>query len=92
MIGSAALIGFACAVTLTLTLALPALLVAPDDVPRMSAGVFTLGYGLAMTMSVIGGFAWDVSGNAAFAFVPIAVWLLPLVLLPLVTDFSTRRA
>ena len=45
-----------------------------------------------MTMSVIGGFAWDVSGNAAFAFVPIAVWLLPLVLLPLVTDFSTRRA
>jgi len=92
VIGSAALIGFACAVTLTLTLALPALLVAPDDVPRMSAGVFTLGYGLAMTMSVIGGFAWDVSGNAAFAFVPIAVWLLPLVLLPLVTDFSTRRA
>ena len=51
LIGSAAMIGFACAITLTLVLALPALLVAPDDVPRMSAGIFTMGYGLAMTIS-----------------------------------------
>ncbi len=89
---SAALIGFACAITLTLVLALPALLVAPDDVPRMSAGVFTLGYGFAMVMSVLGGIAWDISGKAVFAFLPVTAWLLPAVLLILVTHFSQRRA
>lgn len=52
---SAAMIGFSVRVILTLVLALPALLIAPDDVPRMSAGVFTLGYGFAMTMSILGG-------------------------------------
>ncbi|MGL4261591.1 MAG: CynX/NimT family MFS transporter [Afipia sp.] len=92
LIGSAAMIGFACAVALTLVLALPALLVAPDDVPRMSAGIFTLGYGLAMTISILGGIAWDISGSATFAFVPIAIWVLPLVVLTLMTDFSTRRS
>lgn len=89
---SAAMIGFACAVTLTLVLALPALLVAPDDVPRMSAGVFTLGYGFAMIMSILGGIAWDISGKAMFAFLPVAVWLLPAVILIFVTDLSQRRA
>ncbi len=91
-IGAAALIGFSCAVTLTLVLALPALLIAPDDVPRMSAGVFTLGYGFAMIMSVLGGIAWDISGKAAFAFLPVAVWLLPAILVILITDFGQRRA
>ncbi|MBN9596853.1 MAG: MFS transporter [Afipia sp.] len=89
---SAALIGFACAVILTLVLALPALLIAPDDVPRMSAGVFTLGYGFAMTMSILGGIAWDISGKAMFAFLPVTVWLLPAVILIFMTDLSQRRA
>lgn len=89
---SAAMIGFACAVILTLVLALPALLIAPDDVPRMSAGVFTLGYGLAMTMSILGGIAWDISGKAMFAFLPVTVWLLPAVILIFMTDLSQRRA
>lgn len=92
LIVSSAMIGFACAVALTLVLALPALLVAPDDVPRMSAGMFTLGYGLAMAISIIGGIAWDISGNVAFAFIPIAIWLLPSILFTLITDFSKRRA
>jgi CP family cyanate transporter-like MFS transporter len=89
---SAAMIGFACAVILTLVLALPALLIAPDDVPRMSAGVFTLGYGFAMTMSILGGIAWDISGKAMFAFLPVTVWLLPAVILIFMTDLSQRRA
>lgn len=92
VVASAALIGFACAVTLTLVLALPALLVAPDDVPRMSAGVFTLGYGFAMIMSILGGVAWDISGKAMFAFLPVTIWLLPGVFLILITNFSRRRA
>ena len=92
VVTSAALVGFSCAITLTLVLALPALLIAPDDVPRMSAGVFTLGYGFAMIMSILGGIAWDISGKAIFAFLPVTLWLLPAVVLILITDFSRRRA
>ena len=89
---SAAMIGFSCAITLTLVLTLPALLVGPDDVPRMSAGVLALGYGFAMVMSVVGGIVWDISGKAMFAFLPVIVWLLPALLLIFVTDLSQRRA
>lgn len=89
---AAAFIGFSCAVVLTLVLTLPALLVASDDVPRMSAGVFTIGYGVAMLISIIGGIAWDASGNPAFAFIPIAIATLPVILFALLTDFSKRRA
>lgn len=92
VLAAAALIGFSCAVVLTLVLTLPALLVAPDDVPRMSAGVFTIGYGIAMLVSILGGIVWDVSGNPAFAFIPIAVAALPVIFLALLTDFSRRRA
>lgn len=92
VVAAASLIGFSCAVTLTLALALPALLVAPDDVPRFSAGVFTLGYGFAMVISILGGVAWDISGKATFAFLPVALWLLPSVVLILMTSFSQRRA
>ncbi|MDO8980673.1 MAG: MFS transporter [Afipia sp.] len=91
VLAAAAFIGFSCAVVLTLVLTLPALLVAPDDVPRMSAGVFTIGYGVAMLISIIGGIAWDVSGNPAFAFIPIAIATLPVILFALLTDFSRRR-
>ncbi len=92
VLAAAAFIGFSCAVVLTLVLTLPALLVASDDVPRMSAGVFTIGYGLAMLISIIGGIAWDASGNPAFAFIPIAIATLPVILFALLTDFSKRRA
>lgn len=92
VLAAAAIIGFSCAVVLTLVLTLPALLVAPDDVPRMSAGVFTIGYGAAMLVSIVGGFVWDVSGNSAFAFIPIAIAASPVILFALLTDFSRRRA
>lgn len=89
---SSALIGFACAVVLTLVLALPALLVAPDDVPRMSAGVFTIGYSIAMMVSILGGMAWDISRNAAFAFLPVAIAVLPIIVISQLTDLSQRRS
>ena len=89
---ASALIGFACAVVLTLVLALPALLVTPDDVPRMSAGVFTIGYSIAMMVSVLGGIAWDVTHNAAFAFLPVAIAVLPIIVFSQLTDLSQRRS
>jgi CP family cyanate transporter-like MFS transporter len=87
----AALIGFACAAVLTLTLALPALLVAADDVPRVSAGVFAIGYGVAVINSVLGGIAWDLTGNAAFAFLPVAIAVLPIIVSTSLIDLSKQR-
>lgn len=91
IIGAAACIGFACAIVLTLVLALPALLVLPDDVPRVSAGIFTIGYGGAMIVSILGGMAWDISRSPAFAFIPVAIAALFIILFALLTDFSKRR-
>lgn len=88
----AAVIGFSCAWGLTLLLSLPALLFAPDDVPRVSAGMFTVGYGVAVLVSIVGGRIWDITGHAAFAFLPIAIAVLPLVLCPLWTDFKQRHS
>jgi CP family cyanate transporter-like MFS transporter len=88
----AAVIGFSCAWGLTLLLSLPALLYAPDDVPRVSAGMFTIGYGVAMHVSLAAGMAWDFTGKAAFAFLPIGIMVLPMMILPLFTDYSKRRA
>ena len=88
---SAGLIGFACAGVLALALALPALLVPPEDVPRLAAGMFTIGYGMAMIVSVIAGAAWDAAGIAAFAFLPIALAGLPLLLVTALIDFSRRK-
>ncbi len=92
VVSASALIGFACAVVLTLVLALPALLVGPDDVPRMSAGVFTIGYGVAMTVSVLSGIAWDITHNAAFAFLPVTIAVLPIIVFSQLTDLSQRRS
>ncbi|RTL54684.1 MAG: MFS transporter [Bradyrhizobiaceae bacterium] len=92
MIAGAGAIGFACAVILTLVLALPALLVAPDDVPRVSAGVFTIGYSIAMVVSILAGVTWDVTGRAAFAFLPIAIATLPILVITRFTDLSTSRS
>lgn len=92
LIGASALIGFSCAILLTLVLALPALMVAPDDVPRMSAGVFAIGYGVAMIVSVVAGVMWDISGDAAFALVPVAIVALFIVLFALLMDLSKRSA
>lgn len=87
---AATLIGFACAGVLTLVLALPPLLVAPDDVPRMSAGVFTIGYAIAMASSLLAGVAWDIAGKAAFAFLPVAIAVLPMLFVTPLIDFSRR--
>ena len=89
---AAALVGFTCAIGLTLVLTLPALLVAPDDVPRMSAGIFTIGYGIAMLISIISGMVWDITGNAAFAFVPIGLAILPMIVIPLAIDLRAQRS
>jgi CP family cyanate transporter-like MFS transporter len=77
----AAVLGFACGAGLALGLALSPLLSEPRDVPRVSAGMFTISYMVAMIMSVLAGAAWDATGTARAAFLPIAAAALPMIVL-----------
>jgi len=88
----AAILGCVLAGALTLALALPALLSAPGDVARLSAGMFTISYSLAVGISVISGAAWDLTGLPSFAFLPIGFGALPLILLTPTIPFARRTA
>jgi CP family cyanate transporter-like MFS transporter len=66
------LIGFASALALVLTLALPPLLVSPADVPRFSAGILLITYATSFLGPVLGGAAWDATGRPAAPFLAIA--------------------
>ena len=75
---AAALIGIATAVTMTATLALPALLSPPADVPRTAAGMFTISYTCAIIIPTICGALWDVTGKPWTAFVPLCLCAVAL--------------
>lgn len=74
-------LGFAGAVALILALALPSVLSAPHDVHRTSAGMFTISYSLAMALSVVCGWLWDLTRMPVAAFVPAAGCGLMIMLL-----------
>jgi MFS transporter, CP family, cyanate transporter len=73
------LLGFITAVTLILALALPSVLGAPDDVHRTSAGMFTISYSVAMVLSVVGGWLWDLTGLPVAGLAPAALCGLVIV-------------
>jgi CP family cyanate transporter-like MFS transporter len=75
------LLGFANTITLVLALALPSILSAPEDVHRTSAGMFTVSYGMAMVLSVIGGWLWDFTHIPLASFAPVALSALAIVAL-----------
>lgn len=81
MVAAATLQGFAAAAILVLVLALPPLLSPPDDVHRVTAAMFTISYSCAVIVPVVSGMAWDVSGIASSAFVPIGLCGILLVIL-----------
>jgi len=70
---STSLIGISTAITMTPTLALPALLVPPADVPRTAAGMFTISYTCAIVIPTICGALWDITGKPWTAFVPLCL-------------------
>jgi len=72
------LVGVSTALTMTPTLALPALLVAPADVPRTAAGMFTVSYSCAIVIPTICGALWDVTGKPWTAFVPLTLCAVSL--------------
>jgi CP family cyanate transporter-like MFS transporter len=89
----AAWLGFSAAGLLALNLALPALLCARADVGRMAAAMFCIGYGLAVLFTVLGGAMWDFTADARFAFLPISLSaVLVLVLTPTIRhDLMSRN-
>src|SRR6185437_1643281 len=64
-------LGFATAILLILSLALPPLLSKPEDVHRTSAAMFTISYMLAVVTPIVGGWLWDRTGLAIAGFAPI---------------------
>jgi MFS transporter, CP family, cyanate transporter len=72
----AAMIGFFGAGILTLTLALPPLVAGTEDVHRMAAGMFTIGYTFAFVVPIVGGILWDVTHVPVTAFFPVIVGAL----------------
>ncbi len=81
VIAWAGVAGFAGAMLLTLTLALPSVLGAAADVPRLAAAMFTVSYSLALAAALLAGRLWDLSGVAAMAFLPFALAALAVTLL-----------
>jgi CP family cyanate transporter-like MFS transporter len=84
IIVSAGLVGFTTSMTLAASLALPALLSTPGDVPRTAAGMFTISYACAIIIPTISGALWDVTGKPWTAFVPLCVCAVTLTVLGVV--------
>jgi MFS transporter, CP family, cyanate transporter len=90
ILAAAALVGFCAGGTFVLTLALPPLLSAPEDVHRVSAAMLTIGYGCAVVVPIISGLAWDVTGIGAVAFLPISACALIMLGLAATIRFERR--
>jgi MFS transporter, CP family, cyanate transporter len=86
-VASAAALGFFAGGGFALGLTLPPLLSPPREVARVSAAMFTISYAGTMLISVLSGFAWDLSGSARFAFLPIALSAVPSIVLVLTINF-----
>jgi MFS transporter, CP family, cyanate transporter len=79
----AGMLGFSAAFGFVLSLAFPPLLAeTPGEVHRISAGMFTIGYGMAFLVPLLAGAAWDRTGIAAVALAPVAIGALCLLLAP----------
>jgi CP family cyanate transporter-like MFS transporter len=65
-------LGTASAFVFTVALTLPAALADGTEVARLSAGMFTIGYGLAFLVPLAGGALWDAVGSGWAALAPVA--------------------
>jgi CP family cyanate transporter-like MFS transporter len=75
----AAVWGCAGAGVLVLVLALPPLISPPEDVHRVSAGMFTVSYACAVIVPIVSGALWDLTGWSFAAFIPIVICSLVLI-------------
>jgi len=79
----AGVMGTFSALAFVLILAFPPLLAADsDEVHRLSAGMFTIGYSATFLLTLACGALWDRTGIAAAALAPIALGVLSLLIGP----------
>ena len=78
---AAGLVGFTTAMTFAPALALPAVLSAPRDVARTSAGMFTVSYTCGIAIPTISGALWDITGRPWTAFLPMCLCAVMLTVL-----------
>jgi MFS transporter, CP family, cyanate transporter len=78
---AAGLVGFTTAMTFAPALALPAMLSAPSDVARNSAGMFTVSYTCGIIIPTISGALWDITGRPWTAFLPLCLCAVMLTVL-----------
>jgi len=92
IIGSAGVIGFATAMTLTPILALAPALAKPADLGRTAAGMFTIAYACAIIVPTISGALWDATGKPWTAFVPLCLCTVALTILgAVVTKYRSPK-
>ncbi len=84
----AGLLGLCAGLVFMLALALPPLLVEANDVPRLSAAIFTIGYASAFAGPVLGGLIWDATTVPATAYAPVLLAGIGLVILPVALRFQ----
>ena len=70
---SAAVLGFASALSFLVTFGLPAILSPPEGVHRMASGMLTISYTIAVVTPVIAGALWDLTGIPWTTFVPLGI-------------------
>ena len=87
---AAVLLGVSLAVTFVVTLALPPVLSPADDVHRISAGMFTISYSLAVIIPVVCGALWDLTGHPWTAFIPLGVCAVALTVLGFALSLHAR--
>ncbi len=75
--------GFVNAAAFILILALPPLLTEPQDVHRVSAGMFTISYSCAVAIPIVSGFLWDVTRVPLLVFLPIGLCSIVIIALSL---------
>lgn len=80
-VAAIAVVGFCASMLLILLLSLPPLLGGHDRTPSLAAGMFAIGYACSFIVPLFGGLAWDISGIAATAFLPMALFSAVTVLL-----------
>jgi CP family cyanate transporter-like MFS transporter len=90
---AAAVLGGCSAATLVIALALPPILAAPTEVPRLAAGVLAVGYSTVWLGLLVTGAIWDATHVPGAAFGPAALaGGLVLLLGPRLLESSRRRA
>ena len=79
VIVGAGLLGCFAAAVLVLILALPPLISAPEDVHRVSAGMFVISYSCAVVVPIVSGALWDLTGWPMAPFIPMGFCMAAVI-------------